>query len=118
MGGSEGHVSFAIAKEYEHLDFVVQDLPEVVDKVIVGEEIEEEVKLRVTFMTHDFLQEQTAEGDVFLLRWVLHDWPDKYVVRILRNLRPVLKDGNKIVINDQVMPGLGEVSSVIERQIR
>lgn len=57
-------------------------------------------------------------GDVFLLRWILHDWPDQYVVRILRNLRPVLRDGNKVVVNDQLMPGVGEVSSVIERQIR
>lgn len=118
MGGSEGHVSVAIAKEHSHLRFIVQDLPEIISKATLGDEVEEGAKKRVRFMTQDFLQEQTVEGDVFLLRWVLHDWPDKYVVRILRNLRSVLKDGNKVVVNDQVMPGLGEVSSVIERQIR
>ena len=118
MGGSEGHVSVAIAKEHNHLNFVVQDLPETISKAALGDDIEEGVKKRVSFMAQDFLQEQTVGGDIFLLRWVLHDWPDAYVVRILQNLRPVLKEGNKVVVNDQLMPGMGEVSSVIERQIR
>lgn len=118
MGGSEGHVSVAIAKEHKHLQFVVQDLPGIISKATLGDEVEEGVKKRVRFMTQDFLQEQTVEGNVFLFRWILHDWPDKYVVRILRNLRPVLREGNKVVVNDQLMPGLGEVSTVFERQIR
>ena len=118
VGGSEGHVSVAIAKEHHHLRFIVQDLPEIVSGATLAEELDEGVKKRIRSMTQDFLQEQTVEGDVFLLRWILHDWPDKYVVKILRNLRSVLKEGNKVVVNDQVMPGLGEVSSVIERQTR
>ena len=118
MGGSEGHVSVAIAKEHNHLHFVVQDLPEIISGAELGGGVEEGVKERVRFMTQDFLQEQTVEGEVFLLRWVLHDWSDKYVVRILRNLRPVLRNGDKVVVNDQLMPGPGEVSNVVERQIR
>lgn len=118
MGGSKGHISVAIAKEHDHLQFVVQDLPETITKAVLGVEVEEGVKKRVRFMAQDFLQEQTVGGDVFLLRWVLHDWSDAYAVRILRNLRPVLREGNKVVVNDQIMPGLGEVSSVYERQIR
>lgn len=118
MGGSEGHVSVAIAKQHHHLQFIVQDLPEIISNAALGDEVEQGVKKRVRFMTQDFLQEQTVRGDVFLLRWILHDWPDQYFVRILRNLRPVLRDGDKVVVNDQLMPGLGEVSSVIERQIR
>lgn len=118
MGGSEGHVSVRIAKEHDHLQFVVQDLPEIVSKAVLGEEVEEGVKKRIRFMTQDILQEQTMGGDVFLLRLVLHDWSDAYALRILRNLRPVLREGNKIVVNDQIMPGLGEVNSVVERQMR
>ena len=118
MGGSEGHVSVAIAKQHHHLQFIVQDLPEVISNAALGNEVEERVKKRVRFMTQDFLKEQTVRGDVFLLRWILHDWPDMYVVRILRNLRRVLRDRDKVVVNDQLMPGTGEVSSVIERQIR
>ena len=39
-------------------------------------------------------------------------------MRILQNLRPVLKEGDKVVVNDHLIPGMGEVSSMIERQIR
>ena len=118
MGGSEGHVSIAIAQMHKHLHFVVQDLPDVIDGVHLGHAVEDTTRERIRFIAHDFLKNQTVEGDVFLFRWVLHDWPDKYVVEILRNLIPVLKKGNKIVVNDQIIPGPGQVSSVIEKQIR
>jgi O-methyltransferase domain len=118
VGGSKGHVSIAIAKEHSHLSFIVQDRPKTISEAALGDEIEEGVKKRISFMAHDILQKQTVGGDIFLLRWVLHDWPDVYVVRILQNLRPVLKEGNKVVVNDHLMPGLGEVSTGIERRIR
>ena len=80
MGGSTGHASVAIAKEHKHLNFIVQDLPERVSKATLGDEIEEGVEKRVSFMVQDFLKEQTVGGDISLLRWVLHDWPDIYIL--------------------------------------
>ena len=118
MGGSQGHVSIAIATQHPELNFIVQDLPDVIEKARLPDRLEEAVKNRIKFQAHDFLTEQTTQGDVFLLRWVLHDWPDLYVVRILRNLRPALRPGNKILVNDQVMPEPGSVPAVVERQIR
>lgn len=38
---------------------------------------------------------------------IFHNWPDKYCIKILRSLIPVLGPGAKIMINDSVMPGLG-----------
>ena len=118
MGGSKGHVSVAIAKKHPHLQFVVQDLPEVIREESLGEDVDKSVRKRIAFMEHDFLTEQTVKGRVFLLRWVLHDWPDHYVVRILRNLRSVLRKGDKVVVNDQIMPGPGVLNVVLEKQIR
>ena len=96
----------------------VQDLAEVIEGAKLHDHTDAGVRKRVRFEIHDFLTEQKTQGDVFLLRWILHDWPDQYVIRILRNLRPALKPGNKIVVNDQVMPEPGQVSTVVERQIR
>lgn len=69
-------------------------------------------------MAHDFLTPQPKEADVFLFRWIFHDWPDKYVIKILRNLVPVLKPGTRIVVNDGVMPAPGSVPLEIERKTR
>ncbi|KAL9095621.1 MAG: hypothetical protein Q9165_002053 [Trypethelium subeluteriae] len=117
IGGSKGHVSIAIAKIHKQLLFVVQDLPAVINDVELNDDMEAEVQHRIEFEAHDFLIEQKREGDVYLLRWILHDWPDKYVVKILRNLIPVLKQGNKILINDFIIPGPGKMDSALERNV-
>ena len=52
------------------------------------------------------------------MRAILHDWPDKYAVRILRNLIPGLKEGSTVLINDTVMPPLGTANMYIEKLIR
>lgn len=118
IGGSEGHVSAAVATRHPHLKFVVQDLPKVIETATLPDDVSEDVRKRMRFEAHDFLTDQTTQGEVFLMRWILHDWPDKYVVKILRHLRPALRPGNKIVVNDQLMPEPGRVGVVAERQIR
>ena len=118
VGGSEGHVSVAIAQRHQHLKFVVQDLPEVIETAKLPNDVDAGVRERVRFEVHDFLTDQRTQGEVFLLRWILHDWPDQYVVRILRHLRPALRPGNKIIVNDQLMPEPGHVGPIVERQIR
>ncbi len=118
VGGSEGHASIAIAEAHPTLKFVVQELPEVADKASFSEEVSNDIVERIEFSGHDFLTEQTVVADVYLFRWIFHDWPDNYVIRILRNLIPALKEGARIVVNEQLMPNPGSVPQVIERQIR
>lgn len=118
LGGSEGHVSIALAERHKQLKFVVQDLPNVLQGMELKKDLDVQIRDRIEFMAHDFLTKQRTAGDVFLMRWIMHDWPDRYVVRILRNLIPVLKEGNRILINDSVIPGPGQVNTLIERGIR
>jgi hypothetical protein len=55
-------------------------------------------------MAHDFFTPQTVVADVYLLRWILHNWSDKYCMRILRALIPALKPGARVVVNEDVRP--------------
>lgn len=56
-------------------------------------------------MAHDFFTEQPVKGaDVFLLRCILHDWSDKYAIKILRALVPALKPDVRIIVNEAVVP--------------
>lgn len=106
VGGSQGFASFAIASAFPDLSFVVQDAA----PVIAAAEKQAPVGLAhpVKFMTHDFFTEQPVHGaDVYFLRWVLHDWSDKYSLKILRNLVPALKPGAKVVVMDAVLPKPG-----------
>lgn len=102
VGGSDGYISIELAHAFPELRFVVQDLPNVVANMAPPPELAE----RVVFSGHDFFTEQCIkDADVYLFRWVLHDWPDVYVIKILRQLIPALKPGARIVINDNVGPG-------------
>lgn len=82
-------------------------------------DLPEELTGRVTFITHDFLTPQPVQNaEVYLFRWILHNWSDKYCVRILRNLIPALKEGAKIVVVDNVAPEPGTISNWAETRMR
>jgi hypothetical protein len=59
----------------------------------------------VTFQAHDFFAEQPVHGaDIYFLKQVLHDWPDRDCERIVRALVPALKPGARIVLCEGVVP--------------
>lgn len=122
VGGSKGHVSLHLARIYTHLKFIVQDLPEVIygaaDQLQSSED-NNALKDRIEFVSHDMFEEQPVKNaDVYLLRYVLHDWGDKYCIYIIRNLIPALKNGAKIVIQDHVLPEPGTMGLLQEMQMR
>lgn len=117
IGGSRGHVSADLAKRFPQLRFVVQDMPEVVKGAEEG--LPEEVANLVSFASHDMFTEQPVRGaEVYLLRYVLHDWPDKYCVEVLKQLFPALKKGAKVVIQDHLLPEPGSLGMLPEMRIR
>lgn len=74
---------------------------------------------RVRFEEHDMFTEQLVKGaDVYYLRHILHDWPDKYAVKIVANLVPALKHGARILVSDSVIPPPGELHGLDEKLVR
>jgi hypothetical protein len=116
VGGNTGLVSQAIAKKHPSIKFIVQDRPEPIAEGM--ERLSPEFKDRITFMQHDFFQDQTIAADVYLFRWILHDWSDKYAIKILRALIPALKGGAKVVLNEFVLPPPGAASAFISKTLR
>jgi hypothetical protein len=57
------------------------------------------------FVAHDFFEPQPIKNAaLFLLRVVLHDWPDSFARRILHQLREAAKPSTKLLIADFVLP--------------
>jgi hypothetical protein len=120
VGGSRGHASVALAKKYPHLSFIVQDLPETIagaeDAIRKDDSV---VASRVKFVEHDFFGPQSVEADLYLLRMIIHDWPDNEAVKILRHLRGALKKPNaRILIMDTVLPRPASIGAIEERKLR
>jgi hypothetical protein len=49
---------------------------------------------------------------------IMHDYSDKYCIRILRPLVEALKSGGRILIMDAVLPPVGGAPAPIERFLR
>lgn len=112
VGGSHGDAAFALASKFSNLRVIVQELPGVVASS------SERAGVNVRFMEHDFFKEQPINADVYVLRWILHNWPDAYCIKILRALIPALKIGAKMLVMELVMPPLGLLPNTIDRKLR
>ncbi|KAL9045147.1 MAG: hypothetical protein Q9214_001770 [Letrouitia sp. 1 TL-2023] len=120
VGGNSGSASLALSKEFSNLRFVVQDLPEPIRNARAqADSLPADIAGRIDFFEHDFFTPQPVkDADVYLLRMVLHDWADADAVRILKELREVMKEGSRIVIMDMVLPSLGTSSQTLEAALR
>lgn len=116
VGGSQGFVCEALARKFPSMKFIVQDLEEVVHDAQGC--VSPDVADRIDFMAHDFFQPQPVTAEMYFLRWIFHNWPDKYCVKILQALIPALRPGAKVIISEAVMPGPGSVPKSMETMIR
>lgn len=116
LGGSHGDAMISLARRYQSLKFIVQDLPSTIDS---RPSLPIELADQVSFMSHDFLTEQPVKNaEVYYFRWIFHNWSDGFCLRILRNLIPALKQHSKIVINDACLPEPNTLGLMAERRIR
>lgn len=106
VGGSHGEAAMALARAHPTMNLTVQDIDEATIRAAEARKPADGIGARVRFMTHDFFTEQPVRGaDAYLLRACLHNWSDKYAVRVLRALIPALKPGARVVLNEVVVPG-------------
>ena len=58
------------------------------------------------------------DADVYLLRMVLHDWPEDEAVAILQRIAEAMKAGSRILVMDMVLPAQGTCSPTLEAALR
>ena len=116
VGGSNGAVCIALAEAYPAFKLINQDRPEVIASVGCLPSV---LKDRVEHMAYDFFTDQPVAGaDVYLFRYIFHNWPDAYAVKILQRLIPALKPGARVLINDHMLPEPNTTSLTMEREVR
>ncbi|KAK6855190.1 hypothetical protein PG995_008722 [Apiospora arundinis] len=96
IGGSAGHDAFVLAEKFPELTITVQDLAQVQSSFEANRPAS--LADRVTFIEHSFFDPQPVQADIYLIKLILHDWPDAECERILRGLIPALKPGAKVII--------------------
>ncbi|KAF8977536.1 S-adenosyl-L-methionine-dependent methyltransferase, partial [Cyathus striatus] len=104
VGGSAGSLVFLLKKAYPELSYVVQDLhQQIADAQIFWSDNDPEALTsgKVKLQVHDFFTLQPITGAaIYLLRLVIHDWPDSEAIKILSGLRTAAAESSKLIIFD------------------
>ncbi|CAI4214100.1 unnamed protein product [Parascedosporium putredinis] len=87
-------------QKFPNLRFTVEDLPEV--QPVFNAALPAELADRVSFIPHNFFDDQPVQGDIYMFKMIFHDWPDHEVGRILRALKPSLKPGAQIILLEYI----------------
>ncbi|UUO03457.1 hypothetical protein M4D79_10810 [Mycolicibacterium novocastrense] len=114
IGGANGEVIRAMMRANPHLRGGVLDLPHVLAH---AEEAARDDGLldRFTVSGGDFF-ESVPPADLYIVKYILHDWDDEACVRILKNCRASLKAGGRIAVIDYLIDdsGASTIASVMD----
>ncbi|KAI0966727.1 S-adenosyl-L-methionine-dependent methyltransferase [Xylaria arbuscula] len=117
VGGGSGHVSRALAAAFPSFRITVQDRPEVINAISCSDSSHG----GIAYQAHSFFDPQPLVGaDAYFLRQILHDWPRRESVAVLRALAPALKPGARILVSEYVVPTpeeLAEPGRMIEAKL-
>ena len=103
IGGGNGTLAAAILQANPHLRGIIFDLPEVIERTPLHL-MPIEIADRCKAIGGDFFTSVPAGGDVYLMKWIIHDWPDDRCVKILENCHKVMAKDARLLIVEMVMP--------------
>ncbi|NRO99448.1 methyltransferase domain-containing protein [Paraburkholderia sp. NMBU_R16] len=98
VGGNTGALMRAIASHHVGIRGVVYDQSETIR---LAETACNQDNLE--FVPGNFFEKVPDGGDVYVLSYILHDWPDEQALQILRSCRAAMKPGARLVIVERVL---------------
>ncbi len=107
IGGGHGALLAGILAAYPSLSGTVFDLPHVVagaDQALAGSP----ARQRIQPVAGDMFESVPSGGDVYLLKSVLHDWPDEDCESILRVCRAAMSPSSALLIVERLLAGPNE----------
>ena len=95
IGGGHGLLLETVLKAAPQAKGILFDQPQVIAGANVSERIE--------IVSGDFFAEIPVEADVYLMKFIIHDWNDEQSVTILQNLAKSAKPGAKVLLVESVV---------------
>ncbi len=103
VGGGNGALLLGILKAYAHLQGVVADRPDVVERA-KKEIAASGLGARCRAVAIDFFREVPGGADAYVLKHVIHDWDDERARTILANCRRVVPPNGRLLLVEGVYP--------------
>lgn len=103
VGGGHGGLLSAVLKNSPQSKGVLYDAA----SVIAGAKArlaESGLAERCETIAGDFFQSVPDGGDLYILKWIIHDWDDDQSLTILKNCRRAMVAGGRLVLIESVIP--------------
>jgi hypothetical protein len=102
IGGGNGALMYAILEASPESTGIIFDEPYIADHTI--QLIPADMTHRCTTVGGNFFEAVPAGADLYMTKWVIHDWNDEESIKILKNIHKAMPTGSKLLIIDSVIP--------------
>ncbi|RMI30629.1 methyltransferase [Nocardia stercoris] len=103
VAGGRGRLLTAILQHTPTAEGILFDLPEVVEPVpavLARDGLADRCRVEAG----SFFDSVPAGADAYILKHIVHDWPDAEVARILANIRSAMSDTARLLVIELVLP--------------
>jgi hypothetical protein len=100
VGGGHGRLLSKMLGKNATAKGTLFDMPPVIEKANELGAVES----RVTKVPGDFFKEVPAGGDLYTMKFIIHDWADAESITILKNIRKAMAPGAKVSLVELVLP--------------
>ena len=102
VAGGQGNFLSAILKKYPTMHGILLDTFLVIEEakhIIQLENLED----RCTLIVGDMFKAIPKGGDIYLLKWIIHNWDDEHAINILKKCRKAMKKNSRLLLVDTVI---------------
>jgi SAM-dependent methyltransferase len=112
VGGGEGAFLARVLEAYPDVRGIVFDQPDVIARASAAPSIRQ----RCEFVGGDFFEAVPDGADLYLLKWILHDWNDERAAALLNSCRRAMPPGSKLIIIEHLIapPNEGSESKFMD----
>lgn len=109
IGGGHGALLSLILRSYPHLQGTAFDLPHVIEDA-KGKTATSfsDIASRFSFSPGSFFDTIPSGGDVYTLKYIVHDWDDEKSIEILKNIAKVLPANGKVILLETLLRETGD----------
>jgi hypothetical protein len=107
VAGGNGSFLRAILQQHQQTTGVVGDLPYMENQALASIELDG-LQNRCRFEACDIFKAVPSGGDIYLLRFILHDWNDAESRRILQTIRTAIPLAGRVLTVEMLVPETNE----------
>lgn len=102
VGGSQGTLLLEIMEQNPAMRGTVFDLPPVIE-VTEAAVADHPLRSRLECVAGSFFEDVPSGADAYMLKHILHDWPDADCLRILKTIRAAMPSESRLLVFDALL---------------